>query len=154
MRTHVIGLILVLAGCSNQVDLQPFSSDGCSLFPDQGLITQADWCDCCVIHDVAYWKGGTAEQRHQADTALRECIFAKTEDEALATVMYEGVRVGGSPYFYNGYRWGYGWPFARKYQALSPVELEQVKRRWNEFVTSEDDVGCPVDSLGTLQLSQ
>jgi hypothetical protein len=42
------------------------------------------------------------------------------------------VRFGGSPYFYNWYRWGYGWSYLRndrgKYQALTEDELQQVKR--------------------------
>ncbi len=56
--------------------------------------------------------------------------------------MYEGVRVGGSPYFYNWYRWGYGWSYLRnhreKYQALTKDELQQVKRFTQQFFTKNN----------------
>lgn len=150
-----LGLILALTACSSQVELQPFSSDGCSLFPDQSLILHADWCDCCVLHDVAYWQGGTAQQRRDADAALRDCVLAKTQDQALAQLMYNGVRMGGSPYFYNWYRWGYGWPYTRKYAPLSDAESQQVKRRWGEFVASAENVSaepgaCPMMPIHEL----
>ena len=43
--------------------------------------------------------------------------------------MYEGVRFGGSPYFYNWYRWGYGWGYERGYGELSIEELNQVRTK-------------------------
>jgi hypothetical protein len=110
-------------GCESNASLKPFSSDGCSLFPDRSPIAQKDWCECCFEHDKAYWRGGTREERRSADLRLKECVFLKTGDKALATLMYEGVRSGGSPYFYTWYRWGYGWSFDRKYQALNAQEV-------------------------------
>ena len=71
---------------------------------------------------MAYWRGGTEEQREVADRELKRCVEAKTGDPALATLMYQGVRAGGSPYFINWYRWGYGWGIERQYQALTPQE--------------------------------
>ena len=50
-------------GCSSEQQLSAFSSDGCSLFPDSSIITDADWCSCCFVHDIAYWKGGTEAER-------------------------------------------------------------------------------------------
>ena len=124
-----------MAGCSKSVDpeLRPFSSDGCSLFPDKALIIKEDWCECCFEHDLKYWRGGTEEERSLADLELKQCILEKTGDENLAKLMYQGVRFGGSPYFYNWYRWGYGWGYDRKYKALNEAELEMVSRRLNEY---------------------
>ncbi|MDA0791701.1 MAG: FAD-binding oxidoreductase [Proteobacteria bacterium] len=102
--------------------LKPFATDGCSLFPDGSPIGQKDWCGCCVAHDVAYWQGGTRQERRLADEALKDCIKQKTDNEPLSVLMYNGVRFGGSPYFPNWYRWGYGWPYDRKYQPLTPGE--------------------------------
>ncbi len=34
------------------------------------MINSKKWQHCCVAHDVAYWRGGTAAQREQADSAL------------------------------------------------------------------------------------
>ena len=149
--------MLALTACSGRVELQPFSSDGCSLFPDQSVILRSDWCECCVFHDIAYWQGGTARQRRDADAALRDCVLAKTRDQALAQLMYSGVRMGGSPYFYNWYRWGYGWPYARKYTPLSDMERRQVKQRWDEFTASSksgsaQSEACPMMPLAPSAL--
>lgn len=132
--------------CSNETSLSPFASDGCSLFPDSSLITKDDWCECCFQHDLAYWKGGTEEERKLADRELKKCVFEKTQDEVLAKAMYEGVRFGGSPYFYNWYRWGYGWPYLNqdreKYQALTETEQEQAKRLIEQYLASNQKNIC------------
>lgn len=75
---------------------------------------------------MEYWRGGTYQEREAADTRLRNCVASKTGNEALAKLMYEGVRFGGRLYFYNWYRWGYGWSYKRKYQALTPKEREHA----------------------------
>ncbi len=113
---------LLLSGCATTQGLRPFVSDGCSLFPDRAPGSKADWCSCCLVHDLAYWKGGTEEERLQADRQLRDCVVASTGDKALAETMLAGVRVGGAPQLQTPFRWGYGWPRGRGYQALSPEE--------------------------------
>lgn len=133
----------LLAACSQDSDLAPFKSDGCSLFPDSSLITEQDWCSCCFEHDLIYWQGGTREQREVADTRLKECVFEKTRNSALANLMYEGVRFGGSPYFLNWYRWGYGWSYDRKYQALTTEELESANAMIENFYGSAREPACP-----------
>lgn len=85
------------------------------------------WRDCCVAHDVVYWRGGTSDERLGADEALRACVLARTQDAPLAWLMYRGVRAGGVPWLPTTYRWGYGWPFGRGYAPLSPAELQQVQ---------------------------
>ncbi len=126
-------LLVSLTACGTDGKLSPFTSDGCSLFPDGSTITRDDWCSCCFDHDLAYWRGGTAVERETADRNLQQCVQRKTGDEVLAKLMYEGVRIGGSPYFYNWYRWGYGWSFERKYQALTMREkalAEELEKRY------------------------
>ena len=126
-------MLLSLTACENNAELKPFTSDGCSLFPDSSVITRDEWCSCCFDHDLAYWRGGTAIERESADRNLKACVQQKTRDAALAKIMYEGVRFGGSPYFYNWYRWGYGWSFDRKYQALTMQEkalAEGLEKRY------------------------
>jgi hypothetical protein len=81
-----------------------------------------DWRNCCVAHDEAYWLGGTAADRLKADEALRACVLEKTGDEALAALMFRGVRLGGSPYFPSSFRWGYGWEFGRFYRERADDE--------------------------------
>jgi hypothetical protein len=106
------------------------------------------------MHDVAYWRGGTKAERKQADKALRRCVLAKTDDPVLAKLMYDGVHLGGSPYFLNWYRWGYGWSYERKYSPLSSAEIEQVRKRWSEFLQQQQSFTCPVASLKALSVEQ
>ncbi len=137
-----LSILLLTAACSSEDELSEFSSDGCSLFPDASLINESDWCKCCVQHDVSYWKGGTKQERKIADQLLRQCVFTATSDQVLADIMYEGVRFGGSPYFYNWYRWGYGWGYERKYQPLSHSEIQQVNAQLAKYNSSASKPVC------------
>ena len=92
-------LPLLLSACSSALAMEPFSTDGCSMFPDRALIGSADWCRCYLAHDLAYWRGGTAEERLQADRELQECVCNATGNAVLADAMFAGVRTGGGPYF-------------------------------------------------------
>ena len=109
--------------------LRDFSSDGCSQFPEGTLENSRLWCVCCVIHDKAYWQGGTRLQKEIADNALRECILQKTASLLLADAMYYAVMIGGSAFFPTDYRWGYGWDYGRDYQPLKFDERQQVKHK-------------------------
>lgn len=142
------GRLLILAaftaGCTSDSGLSPFTSDGCSLFPDSSLITRDDWCSCCFQHDLAYWRGGTYEERQAADARLRDCVEEKTGNAALASLMYQGVRFGGSPYFYNWYRWGYGWSYDRKYQSLTSEERLHADELVEEYFATVKKPVCPI----------
>ena len=106
-------------------DLKPFTSDGCSAFPDGTLEQQELWLDCCTAHDLAYWQGGTYEQRLQADMDLQTCV-AGVNEPAIAALMLAGVRVGGTPYLPTEFRWGYGWPYLRGYQKITHEEEAKI----------------------------
>ena len=136
-------LSAVAVACTADASLKPFRSDGCSLFPDSSAISNVDWCSCCLDHDLIYWRGGTREEREDVDRRLQECVLAKTGSAALATLMYEGVRIGGSPYFYNWYRWGYGWSYDRKYQALTGEEQDLAKTLIDDYFASAEGPICP-----------
>jgi hypothetical protein len=139
-------IILLTAGChSDPHTLNDFTSDGCSLFPDRSLITNTDWCDCCLEHDIAYWQGGTKAQRLEADLKLRDCVLTKTGDTVLAEAMYQGVRFGGSPWFYTWYRWSYGWSYERKYQALTIEEQRLVSDKLVDYFKKSAGKPSPCD---------
>lgn len=110
--------------------LKPFTSDGCSSFPDGTRNQQNLWLDCCRKHDFDYWKGGTYAQRLDSDKALNVCVSQVGEPE-IALLMLAGVRVGGSPFFPTKFRWGYGWPYPKFYGELSQKELEQIRELTN-----------------------
>jgi hypothetical protein len=107
--------------------LQPFSSDGCSAFPEGTSQQNTLWLTCCTAHDHQYWKGGTYQQRLESDKALKACVTQVGEPE-IALLMLAGVRVGGTPFFPTSFRWGYGWPYPRFYGELTDEEIEQIKK--------------------------
>jgi hypothetical protein len=84
----------------------PFTTDGCSLWPD------STWRACCIEHDFSYWCGGATEQRLNADRMLRQCV-AERSNTFNAWLMFLGVRVGGMRVEPWPWRWGYGydWPY-------------------------------------------
>lgn len=124
-------MILNLPACTGTGDLAPFTTDGCSAFPD-GTVEQSQlWLDCCTQHDVAYWKGGSYDEREQADENLKNCVAAVGEP-TIAALMLAGVRVGGTPHLPTRFRWGYGWPYPRGYRTLSEQELVAVEERSRE----------------------
>ena len=73
-------------------------------------------------------------------------MFEKTQDKVLAKVMYEGVRFGGSPYFYNWYRWGYGWAYLDsrrdKYQELTQTEHKQAESLIKQYLANNPKKYC------------
>ena len=123
---NVLACVLLTGGRATASDLNEFTSDGCSLFPDGTLRDRTLWCNCCFNHDIAYWRGGSEDERKEADKALRACVLDRTGNKALAEMMYDGVRVGGSPVFPTWYRWGYGWKYGRGYKPLTGEEPKQV----------------------------
>jgi hypothetical protein len=78
-----------------------FTTDGCSRWPDDG------WVACCIAHDIAYWCGGSDQDRLDADRELMRCVNGRTD--SLGGILYAGVRLGGLPWLPTPWRWGYGW---------------------------------------------
>ncbi|MEM8984156.1 MAG: hypothetical protein AAGC71_14080 [Pseudomonadota bacterium] len=138
-------LVIGLSGCPDEQTLEPFTSDGCSLFPDRAEAFDQDWCHCCVEHDIAYWKGGTRAEREAADRTLQSCVADSTGSESLARLMYEGVRSGGRPEFPTWYRWGYGWSDNRGYQALSNEQSRQAESILMQYRDSVTKQACGSD---------
>jgi len=128
-----LAVAAALAGCAGPRRLRAFATDGCSAFPDQGLGQLRGWRECCVVHDMAYWRGGTWTERREADLALDACVERLTGSAALAGGMYAGVRVGGSALWPTSFRWGYGWLRDRPYAELSALEerlVDEELERW------------------------
>jgi hypothetical protein len=115
------------AACSASGPLKPFTTDGCSDFPNGTRKYKTLWLNCCTEHDKAYWQGGTYDERKQADMKLRQCV-ARVGEPGIAILMLAGVRVGGSPYWPTRFRWGYGWPWPRGYKALTASERDEIQK--------------------------
>jgi hypothetical protein len=132
MKKRILVFILWPFSFSVGDELKPFSSDGCSSFPDGTYERNELWLPCCTAHDLAYWQGGTYEERVTADESLQQCV-EEAGEPALAVIMLAGVRVGGTPFFPTKFRWGYGWPYQMGYKKLTPEEKQSIKTKLNTF---------------------
>ena len=130
-KVWILILALLVTSLLQADNLKPFTSDGCSSFPDGTLKQKELWLSCCSRHDYAYWKGGTYQQRLEADRALETCV-ADVGEPTIALLMLAGVRVGGTPFLPTKFRWGYGWSYPRFYRALTQVELNQIEDLTNQ----------------------
>ena len=144
LRGAVLGVFGVLGGCATGSSLQPFSTDSCSLFPDRAPLGQADWCGCCVAHDLAYWRGGSAAERLESDRVFKECVRTASRSPALAGTMYGAVRAGGVPWLPSPFRWGYGWDYGRLYRTLSLEEDAQALSLRDAWLQGDAPPVCPV----------
>ena len=136
-------MALLLAACASPNRLDPVTTDGCSLFPNRSPFGEADWCHCCVVHDLVYWRGGTAETRLDADRELAACVQKTSGSALLANVLFTGVRIGGSPYLPTWFRWGYGWPFGRPYGLLTPQEEALASSLERDYRARNPMLACP-----------
>lgn len=127
----VAGVLLVIR-LSQTNELKPFTTDGCSMWIDGTFERPNLWRHCCVAHDLDYWKGGSEAERKASDVRIQACV--KTAQGAgMADYMYTNVRWGGSPYWMNHYRWGYGWDYfdglwPRGYKIPTPEEQQQIDK--------------------------
>lgn len=105
----IIACLFLTTACQAN-SLKPFTTDGCSLWID-GTPEQPNlWRHCCVAHDLDYWKGGSEAQRKASDERIQACV-KEAQGSGMANYIYTNVRWGGSPYWMNNYRWGYGWDY-------------------------------------------
>jgi len=114
MKVFLFILLSIASSLAHTDTIKPFTSDGCSSFPNGTLEQKELWLSCCTAHDIAYWQGGTYQQRLNADLKLKQCVTAVGEP-VIAKLMLSGVRVGGSPYWPTQFRWGYGYPYPHGY---------------------------------------
>ena len=148
MRNLLLPLALCLASVSASADeaLKEFTSDGCSMFPDGTREQKLLWHQCCVVHDLAYWLGGTAEERKDADQALKNCV-ADVDEPQIAKLMLAGVRVGGTPWLPTRFRWGYGWPWLRGYKVITEEELPMVKEKKTRAAALVEESRLALESM-------
>ncbi len=139
----VLAIALPAAGAGPARELRPFTTDGCSLFPDRDELRHLDWSACCVEHDVAYWRGGTRAERLRADEALRACVVERTGDARLAEVVFLGVRAGGAAVFPTWYRWGYGWSYGRLYEPLTVDERARADAELARWRAAQRSASAP-----------
>src|SRR5271169_6094597 len=73
LKMKIIALIILLAltGSAFAGELKPFTTDGCSDFPNGTPEHQDLWLTCCIQHDLAYWMGGTYKDVWRRTKSLR-----------------------------------------------------------------------------------
>ena len=120
-------------GLSSQPE-RPFRTDGCSAWPDSEATR-----GCCVEHDIAYWCGGSAEARAEADAAFEDCVATRSGSPWLGTLMKTGVRFGGHPIFPMPYRWGYGDAYRAGYPDLPEAPPSTDERTDRDASSAADD---------------
>src|SRR4051812_44811546 len=100
---HMVVLGLLIASSASattpppaQNEIVPFTTDGCSVFPD------GDWLNCCIYHDYAHWKGGTFQEKVKADVELARCAlmsgqgwFQRIIHAPIAGMLLIGGSIGG-----------------------------------------------------------
>lgn len=87
-----------------------FTFDGCTLFPDQVFGTS--FRRACLEHDIAYWYGGTAAERKQADLTFKEALAKQgILGTSLQYPMYWSVRLFGDTFLLRpiNANWGFGY---------------------------------------------
>ncbi len=134
MKHLILFIILIFTTelfAQDQV-IKSFKTDGCSHWQDGPKENPNAWHECCVVHDLKYWAGGTYKQRKQADLGLKQCVESKGYPE-MASFMYNAVRITGSPFWFTSYRWGFGWKQGHGYKALDADELMMINNRLDEI---------------------
>ena len=119
------------AQSSSQNTLNDFTSDGCSMSPDGVIIGQTQFVHCCVEHDIAYWRGGSRQEKFEADQKLKQCIKEES-NTFVAEIYYRGVRMGGLESLPTAFHWGYGWTKRRNYRPLSEQEEQMVQDKLSQ----------------------
>lgn len=99
--------------------LSSFKSDGCSMFPESSFKDSPQLQACCIEHDFQYWKGGSSNEKVDADKTFKQCVSqVRDNKEGLAKLMYWAVHLFGRPGSGLPFQWGYGWKKNRKYHPL------------------------------------
>ncbi|MCO7225220.1 FAD-binding oxidoreductase [Pleionea sp. CnH1-48] len=129
MKIYHLSCLMLFPLMVKSAELAPFTTDGCSAFPDGTLKENQLWLGCCIAHDRDYWAGGTKEERKQSDKRLEQCV-SQLGKEKLSKIMYMGVRLGGTPFLPTSFRWGYGWSESRGYKPLTETEQKLVEQAW------------------------
>lgn len=104
LQSRALEVCAVQRGANAAMPPIPFTTDGCSMWPDAG------YGQCCVAHDMQYWCGGSAAQRWEADRQLQQCL-SDLGRPAMGLTMRIGTRLGGWSVLPLPWRWGYGWPY-------------------------------------------
>ncbi len=111
--------------------LKPFVSDGCPRLAKMISYPREDhWQLCCVEHDKSYWKGGSLEDKQQADSAFHSCVSERGSPDAARLMYYSLRSVQKSSQVKD---WGYGWIIPHNTSAHTPEEIAEIKKHEDQI---------------------
>jgi hypothetical protein len=93
-----------------EIPPRPFVFDGCTLFLDGFL--DSSFLSACLEHDIAYYYGGSKEERLMADRVFKEAIGQSGKAGMVFKYpMYWGVRLLGDSFIARSQNanWGSGY---------------------------------------------
>lgn len=127
MKIFLLCFLLVTTTYSGTTTahLNTFETDYCTMFVEGTKKDPELWKDCCVVHDLRYWFGGSEKDQDLADERLKSCVENRA-GSFIANLMYRAVRMGHySPVKFK-YQWSWGWITPRQKTSLSSEEKELV----------------------------
>jgi len=89
---------------------RPFIFDGCTLFPDK--IGTLSLKEICLAHDIAYWIGGTPDEKKAADQKFKDDLSdSGIVGKIISPIAYTGVVIFGDTWLTRQFNanWGFGW---------------------------------------------
>lgn len=102
--------IKVTLGASKTIPPHDFRFDGCTLFPE--IIFGTNLTQACLMHDIAYWSGGTPAEKQAADQAFKVAVAQSGRfGTMIAPLAKEAVNIYGDTWLAHvfGAHWGFGW---------------------------------------------
>jgi hypothetical protein len=120
-----------------------FTTNGCSGF------REGKFASCCVVHDFAFWAGGTRADRRVADRNLRRCLVRVTRgnlyDRGVARAGFWWIRSTALFATWVTAGWGRAWPEPRPtFHSLTPDQRAFVaaeRRRVCDSMTLDTATG-------------
>ncbi len=126
-----------LAIGGTKAQLHNFETDNCTMFIDGPPSSPNLWKECCVIHDLRYWFGGSNEDLNATDLRLKDCVEKKAGTN-WANIIYRGVRAGHYSPIKNKYQWSWGWINKRPRSKLTIEESNLVRSELRKLSYSSD----------------
>lgn len=108
--------------------VRAFTTDLCTGYKEGTRAEPKLWEQCCVMHDLRLWAGGTRKQRKFADKTLRRCV-KESGSSWHANWMYLGVRLGSlSPWKLKGKHFGNAFSEKTHYKDLTVSDIETLEK--------------------------
>lgn len=136
MKKLFLVLALLITNLASANQLKPFVTDYCTMFADGTLAKPGLWKNCCLLHDIHYWYGGTEKDMDQTDLKLKSCVN-EVAGSTWANLIYSGVRAGHHSPVKNIHKWNWGWETKRDNNELNAQEIIYVQEELRRLPFTE-----------------